>query len=343
MFVSPQITSTVRDRLINIGIDTRNQAQQRLWWREAAYEEFTDSETQIFTFAIQSARLEDEGVSGQSVSYDSRAYLKHSVTNRYLRKGFNMTDGELTDLDSNKIQAAADWVRDITNDGIYSPQRLLVDAMIRNKPTYDGLGIFHNAHYVNGRNTVAGTYSNVITGVDISDPAVTLDVAVRNYAKAISTITGTLKDPSGKPRNLMIRAALAPSLLYPRLVQILQGQFAPGGAAGGGGGTQDITPIAQNLGLGKPVLAPELGSAFGAVAGAGLPAVPGSDSVYYIVCEFAGAHAPFVLSNRDPFRMFENSMGNDAMMAQLNTWEWIYSGRVAMMNMHPYLIFKCGA
>lgn len=342
MFVSPAITSTVRDRLINIGIDTRNQAQQRLWWREVAAEEFTQSETEIFAFAIQSAKLEDEGVSGASVSFDSREYLKHAVTNRYLRKAFALTDGELTDLDSNKIQAAADWVRDITNDGIYSPQRLLVNAIIRNQPTYDALSIFNAAHLVNGRNTVNGTYSNIITGVDISD-AVLLDAAVKNYAKAISTITGTLKDPSGKPRNLTIRSVLAPSLLFPRLVQVLQGQFAPGGATGGGGGTQDISPIAQNLGLGKPVLAPELGAAFGATEGGGLPAVAGSDTTYYIVCEFAGPHAPFVLSNREPFRMFENSMGNDAEMARLNQWEWLYSGRIAMMNLHPYLIFKCGA
>lgn len=329
MFVSPIITSTVRDRLFNIGIDTRNQAQQRLWWREVVHEEFTQSETEIFTFAIQAAKLEDEGVSGQSITFDSREYLKHSVTNRYLRKGFAMSDGELSDLDSNKIQAAGDWVRDITNDGIYSPQRLLVAAMLGNKKTYDGLPIFDLAHPVNGKNTVNGTYSNIIYEVDISG---TLDVAVLNYARAISTITGTLKDTTGKPRNLQIRAALFPSLLYPRGVQILQGQFAPGGSSGGGGGTQDIQPIAQNLGLGKPVNCPELGSAYG-----------GSDTDYYIVCDFAGPHAPFVLSNREPFRLFENSMGNDAEMARLNQWEWVYSGRCALMNMHPYLIFKCTA
>src|SRR4249920_556116 len=109
MFVSPQITSTLRDRLINIGIDTRNQIMPNLWWREVAAEEMTGSETEIFTFAIQAARLEDEGVSGQSVSFDSREYLKHSVQNRYLRKALSLSDGDLTDLDqASKITAASD-------------------------------------------------------------------------------------------------------------------------------------------------------------------------------------------------------------------------------------------
>lgn len=329
MFVSPVITSTVRDRLINIGIDTRNQMQRRLWWRKVCHEAFTESETEIFTFAIEAAKLEDEGVSGQSVSFDSRAYLKTSVTNRYMRKGFSLTDGELTDLDSNRIQAAADWVRDITNDGTYAPQRLLSAAILGNKPSYDTLPIFDTDHPVNGRNTVNGVYSNIISAVPIG-AAITMDLAIANYAKVISTITGTMKDPSGKPRELEVACALFPPALFPRGVQILQGQFAPGGSSGGGGGTQDIKPIAQNLGLGEPVLCPELGATFG-----------GADDVYYIVCQFAGAHAPFVLSNREPFRLFENSMGNDAEMARLNQWEWVYSGRLAMMQMHPYLIFRC--
>jgi hypothetical protein len=336
MFVSPVITSTLRDRLINIGIDTRNSIMPNLWWREVAAEEMTQSETEIFTFAIQAARLEDEGVSGQSVSFDSREYLKHSVQNRYLRKALSLSDGDLSDLDSNGIRASADWVRDITNDGVYAPQRLLVAAMLGTAPnntTYDNLPMFDLAHPVNGRNTVHGTYSNIIKDAAIGPaPTVTLDKAVENYARVISTITGDLKDPSGKPRNLKIKSALFPPKLYPRGVQVLQGEFAPGGSSGGGGGTQDIKPIAENLGLGKPVMCPELGALFG-----------GSDVDYYIVCEFAGPHAPFVLSNREPFRLFENSMGNDAEMARLNAWEWVYSGRLAMMNMHPYLIFKCTA
>ncbi len=330
MFVSPQIVSTVRDRILNIATDVLNQNRADMWWRDVAQEEFGQNETEIYTFAIQAAKLTNAGVKGQSVAFDSRQYLQNSVTHHYFREGFALTDGELTDLDSNRIQAAADWVRDITYDGIYNPQRLVANAIIAASTTaYDTKTYFATDHFTNGKDSVAGTFGNlwVGTGYDISQ-GVSLDVAIKNLSAARQKIK-VLKDPSGKPRNLRIKAILAPAPLYPRLVQVVQAQYAPGASAGSGGGTQDIAMLSSALGLGRPMEAVELGVDFG-----------GSDTAYYMVCEYSGPHAPFVLSNREPFRLFENSMGSSAELARINQWEWVYSGRQNLMPMHPYLLHK---
>jgi len=339
MFVSPQIVSTVRDRILNIATDVLNQNRAELWWRKVAQEEFGQSETEIYTFALAAAKLQDMGVKGQGVAFDSRAYLQNSVTHHYFREGFALTDGELTDLDSNRIQAVADWTRDITADGLYNPQRLLAQAILLSTTTaYDAVAYFHTTHFTNGRNNVNGTFGNLWVGADYDiSSTVTLDLAVKNLATARQKIK-VLKDPSGKPRNLRVKAVLAPAPLYPRLVQVLQAQYAPGAAASGGG-TQDISMLSSALGFGEPIEAVELGADFSGTTDAG-QAFTGNDSAYYMVCEYAGPHAPFVLSNREPFRLFENSMGNDAELARINQWEWVYSGRQAMMPLHPYLIHK---
>jgi len=338
MFVSPVITSTVRDSIMSIATDTLNQNRAELWWREVAQEEMGRGLEDIYTFALQAAKLQDAGVRGQQVAYDTRQYLKHSVIHRHYNEAFALTNADLTDLDSNRIQAATDWVRDITQDGLYNPQRLLADGINRGAAAsdttmaYDGLQYFSTQHPVNGRDTVAGVYANryVGTGYDISK-TVSLDVAIANLSAARQKIK-VLKDPSGKPRNLKVKAILAPSPLYPRLVQVIQAQYAPGSSIGGGGGTQDVSMLSQALGFGRPLEAVELGTDF--------DSVNGSDTAYYILAEYSGPHAPFVLSNREPFHLFENSMGNDAWMAILNQWEWVYTGRQALMSMHPYLLHR---
>jgi hypothetical protein len=341
MFVSPQIVSTVRDRILNIATDVLNQNRADLWWRDVAQEEFGQSETEIYTFALQAAKLKDMGVKGQGVAFDSRQYLQNSVTHHYFREGFTLTDGELTDLDSNRIQAAVDWVRDITADGLYNPQRLLAIAiLLSTTKAYDGKNFFATDHFTNGKDAVAGSFGNlwVGTGYDIST-TVTIDVAVKNFSAARQKVK-VLKDPSGKPRNLKVKAVLAPAPLYPRLVQVIQAQYVPGSVAGGsGGGTQDIAMLSSALGFGRPLEAVELGADFSGSTDAG-QAYTGNDAAYYFVCEYAGPHAPFVLSNREPFRLFENSMGSSAELARINAWEWIYSGRQNLMPMHPYLIHK---
>ena len=339
MFISPQIISTVRDRILNAATDVLNQNRADLWWRDVAQEEFGQNETEIYTFAIQAAKLQDMGIKGQGVAFDSRQYLKNSVTHHYFREGFALTDGELSDLDSNRIQAATDWVRDITYDGLYNPQRLLAQGvLLAGTKAYDGLSYFHTAHYTNGANAVNGTFGNnwVGTGYDISS-GVTLDLAIQNLAAARQKVK-VLKDPSGKPRNLRVKAVLAPAPLYPRLVQVIQAQYAPG-AAGTGGGTQDVAMLSSALGFGKPLEAVELGADFSGATDDGT-AFTGNDKAYYMVCEYAGPHAPFVLSNREPFRLFENSMNSSAELARINQWEWIYSGRQALMPMHPYLLHR---
>lgn len=335
MFVSPQIVSTVRDRIFNIATDVLNQNRADLWWRDVAQEELGQGETEIYTFALQAAKLQDMGIKGQGVAFDSRTYLKNSVTHHYFREGFTLTDGELTDLDSNRIQAATDWTRDIVADGLYNPQRLVANAILT--PTtkaYDGKNFFATNHFTNGKDAGDGTatFSNLWVGgtYDISAP-IAIDTAVANFSAARQKIK-VLKDPSGKPRNLRIKAVLAPAPLYPRLVQIIQAQYVPGSSTGGGGGTQDIAMLSSALGFGKPLEAVELGTDFNSTNG--------NDKAYYFVCEYAGPHAPFILSNREPFRLFENSMGSSAELARINAWEWIYTGRQNLMAMHPYLIHK---
>jgi hypothetical protein len=323
MIVDTQVAIGIRDHLTQIARNKIDTTVPRLWWRDVAFEDFTTSSKEIYRFALQSAKLEPAGIHGRQTKFDDRTYLNTAVQNEYQKLGFEITEADINDEDSSKLSDAADFVADVTYDGLYVPQRLIANALIKNTKTYDGKAMFAVDHFTNGKNAKNGQFSNLIGNKPI-DESVTEEVARKNFLSVISTVLSNYRDPSGKPRELSVKTILVPGTLFPRACTVTGASFGPSGT-----GTLDLKPLAMNLGLGKPVMAPELNAING-----------GSDTTWYVVCEFNSLNAPFVFSNREPFSLRTNSGDTDTELARISSIEYIYSGRVGLLNLHPFLIIK---
>lgn len=323
MIINPVVARTLRDNMRIIGTQTAEGLLSRLWWRDVAFESNSESGTEILVFALEQARLRDAGETGGRLHFDDRHYLTTKCTHRKFRDAFELTEDEASDLDSNKISAAAEWQAEIVRDALLHPQRQLARSIIQNVETYDGRPIFAANHPLNGdkNNPSTDVFTNDLTGMPINGA---LDVATTNFQRAISHVTAVPKTPAGNARNLVVRAVVGSPILYPRLCQLTAAQFGPAA-----GGTADFKPVLAAYGGVKPVAAPELGAAFPG----------GSDTTYYLVAEFSSVHAPFVYWNRTPFSTRSN-FEQDAELDRIESLEWHASGRNYLMPMHPFMIFR---
>jgi phage major head subunit gpT-like protein len=162
----------------------------------------------------------------------------------------------------------------------------------------------------------------------------TLDVAIDNVQKALAYIASIPMPNGADPRMLKMNAILHPPALTARFQQITKAQFIAQSSTGGGGGSADISAVIQNFGLGTPMEAPELGSAFG-----------GSDSAWYVLAQEITSNelGAFVYVDREPFSMIFHGAMTDADLARKREFQWVTEGRNVVGAGHPYLMFKASA
>jgi len=254
--------------------------------------------------------------------------------------GLRLKKEQLDDTDANGVGLAASWARQVGAYAAYWQQKILAEAIRSNPVTYDNLTFFNAAHLVNPFRPSAGSFANDLTGAAagifpgaVPVNGVTVDIALDNLAKALAYIA-SIKMPSGAdPRMLRLSKILHPPALTARMQQLTNAKFIAQAAATGGG-SGDVTGLISNMGLGEPIEAPELASAFG-----------GSDTTYYLLVEEITSNelGAFVYVEREPFAINFYGPQTDAQLSRVREFEWLTEGRNVIGAGHPYLMFRCQA
>jgi phage major head subunit gpT-like protein len=322
MLITPSFLFQLEYYLQVIQNDTYANLMQHMWWQDIAVQRQSKSLKELFFFSLESAQLHEGGEQGGYKDFDVMRWLQNSVTNTYKQSAFELTEQELEDLDSHGVAASAQWLREITTVSVYQPQKSLAELILANPLAYDGVTFFNSAHPTNGMDTTQGTYSNV--GVKPIDTSVTLDVAAANLASAIAQLR-TTKTPTGYPRNMVPRAILVPPALAFRAQQLTNARFISTTT-----GSTDNLPLITNVGLGQPVVAPELGAAFSG----------GSDTTWYVVMESVGEVAGAIYVERTPYSTLYHTKMTDVELDIADKLVWVTKGRNSTALMHPFCIAR---
>jgi len=320
---------------------------QKLWWnRVCRLGPPSGAKRERVSWLLDTARIQKTNKGG-NVEFEDIVAQTTEVEHENAAGGLKIKKEQFEDVDGNGIDYASHWSRQMGAYAAYWPQKVLAKQILANGPTYDTLSFFHGAHPVNPFQPLAGTFANVFTGaavpatsypgaLPIHSPTVTVDEAVANIAKAIAYVS-SIKMPNGEdPRFLRLAEIIVPPALVARAQQITNAKYIAQLAATGGtgGGGADVEAVIRNFGLGQPIEAPELGSAFG-----------GSDTTYYLAMEEITSNelGAFSYIMREPFSVLYYGPQNDAQLARIREYQWLTEGRNSIMNGHPYLLFKVQA
>jgi hypothetical protein len=303
---------------------------KKLWWRTICKEIPSGAKKERISWLLDSAKISRTTRSGGQVKFEDIVSRTTEYENENAAAGLKLKKEQLEDLDGNGVDLAAHWSRQMGAYAAYWPQKMLAKAIRDNGTTYDGKAFFATDHPVNPFRTSYGGYSNKVTDCPI-DTSVSVDTAVENVAKVIAHAAG-YKMPNGEdPRSLQVAGLIVPPKLTARAQQITNAKYiAQDSASAGGSG--DIEAVVRNFGLGQPIVAPELGAAFG-----------GSDTTYYIAMEEITSNelGAFVYVNREPFGVIYHGPQTDAQLARLREFQWTTEGRNTIGLGHSFLLIKC--
>jgi phage major head subunit gpT-like protein len=310
----------------------------RTWWRAFAKEMPSMGRAERLIWLLDSASIEYVNRLGGEVMFDDILSNTTEYEAKAATAGLKLNRFQLDDHDGGGVQLAAHWARQMGAYAAYWPQKQVAAAIRANANSYDGVSFFSASHPLNPFDSAAGVYANIFTGAASGaypgacpiDTSVTLDVAFANLQKAIAYIH-TLKMPNGvDPRGLKVSTLVVPPAMTARAQQLTNAKVIAQAAAGGAG-SGDVEAIVQNWGLGQPVEAPELATAFG-----------GLDTDYYLLCEGITSDdvGAFTYVNREAFGIVYNGEMTDASLARANELQWLTRGRNVVGLGHPYLAFK---
>jgi phage major head subunit gpT-like protein len=313
----------------------------RLWWRDVMkVAPNSGAKKERVSWLLDSARIQQTGKGG-NLEFEDIVSQTTEVEHTNAAAGLKIKKEQFEDVDGNGIDYAAHWSRQMGAYAAYWPQKMLAAAILANGNTYDGLSFFHTTHLVNPFRSASGSFANVFTGAAAGvypgaipiDTSVSVEVAIQNIAKAIAYVA-SIKMPNGEdPRFLRLSKIIVPPALVARAQQITNAKFIAQ-IASSGAGSADIEAVVRNFGLGQPIEAAELGSAFG-----------GSDTTYYLAMEEITTNelGAFAYIQREAFSVLYYGPQNDAQLARIREYQWMTEGRNTVMNGHPYLLFKCMA
>ena len=346
--ITPQFLTDLETNIRVISENEYERLLKNLWWKSVAKVMPSSSKKERINWLLDTAKIERPLAShggGQAI-FEDIVMQTTEYENENAVGGLELKKEQLEDLDGNGVQLAAHWSRQMGAQAAYWPQQVVSDAIKANDTTYDGIDFFipnsagaGNLHPVNPFNLPAGEFANDLTGaasgiypgavpVDIS---VSVDVAIENINKALAFVASIAMPNGTQPRMLKLAGILHPPNLTARMQQITQAQFIAQ-AASSGGGAGDVAAVIRNFGLGTPMEAPELGSAFS-----------GSDTTYYLLVEEITSNelGAFVYVDREPFSMIFHGPQTDAQLARIRKFQWLTEGRNTVGNGHPYLMFRC--
>ena len=331
----------------NMQIITANEYQRlinNLWYPRVMKTMESKSKRERLFWSLDTAKIERPNAShggGQAI-FEDLVMQTTEYENENAVVGLELKKEQLEDLDGNGVSLATDWSRQVGAQAAYWPQKICAAVIRDNGNTYDGLPFFSPIgapHPVNPFNPDAGSFANDFTGAAVGiypgavpvDASVTIDVALNNL-NAVKAYIASIVMPNGEdPRFLVVNAILHPPALTARMQQLTNAKFiAQAAAAGGGSG--DVEAVIRNFGLGEPIEAPELGSAFG-----------GSDTTYYILAQEITSDqlGAIVFMEREAFSVLFHGPQTDAQLARIRLFQWTMEGRNTANPGHPYLMFRC--
>lgn len=342
--LTPSFTMDLERRMRVVSAREYERLSRNLYWQKLAKEMPSTGRAERLIWLLDSAKIEYVSRLGGEVTFDDIISNTTEFEAKAATAGLKLNRFQLEDHDGGGVQLAAHWSRQMGSYAAYWPQKQVAQAIRVNGNTYDGLSYFNAAHPLNPFESV-GTYANDFTGAASGiypgavpiDSSVTLDVALTNIGKAIAYVN-SIKMPNGEdPRGLHITGIMGPSALVPRMQQLTNAKFIAQ-AGTGGAGSGDIEAVVRNWGLGEPIEAPELGSAF--TTGAA-----GSDTTYYLIAEGLTSDdvGGLVYVNREPFSIVYNGEMTSDALARMNELQWLTRGRNVVGYGHPYLLFRCKA
>ncbi len=301
----------------------------------------SESKRERVIWMLDTARIKDTDHGGH-IPFEDLVSQTTEVEMKSAAAGLKLYKNDVEDMDGHGIDAAVEWSRQIGSYAAYWPQKKFAEALKTNGKTYDGKPFFATDHPVNPFRTQAGTYSNVFTGAASGafpgalriDEGVSIEQAIANLGKAIAYIA-QMKMPNGEdPRFLTpVSKLIVPPALAVRATQITNAKYiaAVANVAGTLAGASDVEAVVRNLGLGQPIIAPELGAAFG-----------GSDQAFYLGMDEATSSdlGAFMWIPREDFSVRYYGNTTEAQLDRMNQLEWHTQGRYGLMSGHPFCLFK---
>lgn len=336
--ITPTFMYDLESNMRTITSQEYNRLNSRVWWRLIAKTVPSVAAKERLTWLLDTARIQRTGHGG-NIEFEDIVAQTTEVENLNAAAGLKVKKEKFEDVDGNGIDYAAHWSRGVGAYAAYWPQKVLAQAILANPLTYDLKQFFATDHPLNPFRLSAGTFTNVFTagagpGPLPIDDSVTIDVAVKNIAKAIAYIAG-IKMPSGEdPRQLRVAHLFVPPALTARAQQLTNAKFIAQ-AAGSSAGSGDVEAMIRNFGLGQPVEVAEFGAGF----------TGGSDTTWYLGMEdiLTNELGAFSYVNREAFSILYYGQQNDAELARIKEYQWTTEGRNAILPGHPYLLFQCKA
>ena len=325
-------------------------ASENMWWEPFVKVHPSSSRKELFFWILSTATIEPQGKGG-NIQFDDLVMLESDYTNLDAGKGIKIRKQQFQDLDGQGVKMAESWVRQISAQMAYWPQRQTANLVLAGETGvgYDGKAFFATDHPYNPFDPNAGTYANLFTSTSSGaypgalkiDESVTLDVAFQNVGKAISYIK-SLRMPNGKdPRFLVPKYLIVPPALQTRAMQLTDAKYFAL-ASTGGAGTADVSGVIKKWGLNTPIVAPEFSSVATGTAD--------DDTSWYIGCEQLTTRqlGAFLYVDREPFKVTYytgegGGTGVDAILDRAQELEWHCHGRNVSGYGHPYAFFKAKA
>ncbi len=313
-------------------------SSETLWYTDVMRVLPTTSRKELFQWILSTAMLDQQGVDGGFMNFESLTMAESSLEVAFVNRGLRLMRSELEDVDAHGVKLGAQWVRDITIQGAYWPQKLAAWALINGHNAsnekgllaYDGLAFFSASHLLNPKQASVGTYSNLIGSVPV-DASVSASTAVANLSTVASSIMAIKQSNGVDPRNLRPEAIIAGPKLGIRLKQLMNSRIQD---------NTDFAPAIEALGVKKIIIAPEL---------AGIE----SDTTYFVKTSAPGVNdgemsAGIIYGEREPFSITYytgtgGGTGVDAMLNRNNQLEWHCQGRNGLAYGHPFALVKCTA
>lgn len=340
-------------RLIQVNEFQRLTEAEFIWWDMVTKRKTSGSRREIMNWILSTALIEDQGEGGQ-LAYDTMYVQEYDFTHETKGKGLKVRRQQFEDQDGNGVNTALEWTKQISAHGAYWPQQQVASLLNTGESSlaYDKVNYFSINHPSNPYDLTAGYYANIFTGTAGSAGANAADANKALYPGAVNVFTGAggvtadvalqnlirgyqyiweQKMPNGiLPRNLSPQLILAPSTLYPSLVQLTNARFIAQ-AASTGGGSGDVQALISQMGFGMPMLGRDLID----------------QDAFYVFCkemqnDELGA---FGYSEREPFsiRYYTGRGGGngvDAILDRLDEFEWHQSGRNKTFYGHPWVCYK---
>lgn len=324
MKITPQWVATFETNTQTLIQDAWARMQRHLIWDKFMDVKTSGTLRELFFWLIETAKISDQGQGGNQ-RFDDLAAMFFEIDNKNSGVGLRLTKNEISDnMMANPkgmpaLDYAANWAKQAGGSAAYWPQEKLFELLgtATTAKSYDNVAFFSTAHPINPALTGGSTYSNRIAAKPIDETnAPTIAEAMSNFGSVIASIA-SLRQPNGKPRNLVPKYLMHGPDLRKRANELLDTKFYGSGQ----GATENVV---SRYGV-EPVNATELTEA----------------GVYYVACEMLpGEGGPIIYQQREPYVMTSYTPETLADLQRRKEFEWSFDGRNAAAFGHPYLLFR---